>query len=108
LGSVILLLLGDDRVVRGASPESSSAQQVMKIDKSRNGNLRRAEVHAGTHHRIEHPGRQHQDRSRTRHDMDETACLPALDRLHGQGLAVQRMPTVVNESLLPDMGRMTG
>jgi hypothetical protein len=108
LGSVILLLLGDDRVAREASPESASAQQVMKIDKSRKGSLRRTEVHAGAHDRIEHPRRQHQDRSRTRHDMDETACLAQLDRLHAQSLAMQRMPTVVNDSFLPDMGRMTG
>lgn len=46
--------------------------------------------------------------SRIRHDMDETACLAPLDRLHAQSLAVQRMPTVANDSFLPDMGRMTG
>jgi hypothetical protein len=39
--------------------------------------------------------------------MDETACLAQLDRLHAQSLAMQRMPTVVNDSFLPDMGRMT-
>src|SRR5207342_3527157 len=35
LGSVILLLLGDDRVARRASPESAPAQQVMKIAEGR-------------------------------------------------------------------------
>ena len=80
----------------------------MKIDKSRKGSLRRTEVHAGAHDRIEHPGRQHQDRSGTRHDMDETARLALLDRFHVQSLAVQWMPAVVNDSFLPDMGRMIG
>jgi hypothetical protein len=108
LGSVILLLLGDDRVAKGASPESTSAEQVMKIDKSRKGCLRRTEVHAGAHDRIKHPGRQHQDRSRTSHDMDETARLALLDRFHVQSLAVQWMPTAVNHDFLPDMGRITG
>src|SRR5690606_16325543 len=59
LGSVILLLLGGDRIARGASPESTSAQQVMKIDKSRKGRLRHTKLHAGAHDRVEHPGRQH-------------------------------------------------
>jgi hypothetical protein len=108
LGSVILLLLGDDRVATGASPESASVQQVMKIDKSRKGCLRHTEVHASAHDRVEHPGRQDQDRSRTSHDMDETARLAQLDRLDVQSLAVQWMPTVLNDSFLPDMGRMSG
>ena len=40
--------------------------------------------------------------------MDETARLAHLDRFNVQSLAVQWMPTVVNDSVLPDMGRMTG
>lgn len=40
--------------------------------------------------------------------MDEATCLALLDRLNAQSLAMQRMPVVVNDSFLPDMGRMTG
>lgn len=74
----------------------------MKIDKSRKGSMRRSEVHAGAHDRIEHPGRHHQDRSRIRHDMHRSGPSAQLNRLHAQSLAMQRIPAVVNDSFLPD------
>ena len=80
----------------------------MKITQGGNRDPRRAElVHAGTCDRIEHPGRENENVSRARNDVDETAGLAHLARFHAKSSAMERMPAIVDDSFLPDMGRMT-
>lgn len=80
----------------------------MKINKGRNRDPRRAELHDGAHDRIEHPGRQDENVSRARNNMDEATGLAHLARFHAKSSAMERMPAIVDDSFLPDMGRMTG
>ena len=64
-------------------------------------------MHASARDRIKHPGRKDENVSRPRDDMDETAGLARLARFHPKSSAVERMPTIMDDSFLPDMGRMT-
>lgn len=80
----------------------------MKITKSRKRDLRRAKLHAGACDRIEHPGRKDENVPRTHDDVDEAASLAHLARFHTKSSATERMPAIVDDSFLPDMGRMTG
>ena len=70
-------------------------------------NLRGTDDHAGAGDRIEHPGRDGDHRAGGRLDMDEfTGPTPlAVERAHG--LFEERMPTIVDDDVPPDMGRMT-
>jgi hypothetical protein len=40
--------------------------------------------------------------------MNEAAGLARLARFNAKSLAMERMPAIVDDSFLPDMGRMTG
>lgn len=81
----------------------------MKIAEGRNRDPRRDELlHAGARDRIEHPGRKDENVSRARNDMNEAAGLAHLARFHAKSSAMERMPAIVDDSFLPDMGRMTG
>ena len=40
--------------------------------------------------------------------MDEATGLAHLARFHAKSSAMERMPAIVDDSFLPDMGRMTG
>lgn len=80
----------------------------MKIIQGRNRDPRRAELHDGALDRIEHPGRQDENVSRANNNMDKATGLAHLARFHAKSPAMERMPAIVDESFLPDMGRMTG
>lgn len=104
----MVLLLGDDRVARGASPQSKSGQQIMKLDQSRNRHARRTETHARTGHRVQHPRRESDDDARRRLHMDKAPCPSIFAVVPSQAATKERMPAIVDDNFLPDMGRMTG
>ena len=107
LGGFITILLGDVGVVRGASSETLRDQQVVQVDQGRERHARGADRQPGAGERIEHPCRHHRDHAGGRLDVDElTRCAPlavkSTDAAPGE-----RMPAVVDDDFLPDMGRMT-
>jgi hypothetical protein len=106
--SLILLLLGDDRVARGASPESTPDQKIVQIGERRERHSRPAEAHAGTDDRVHDPSRRHQHHVGLGHDVDEAADRPIRASLDPKPPAIPRMPTVVDGHFLPDMGTMFG
>lgn len=107
LGSCTGLLLSDD-VVGAASTQTAPSQQIVEIAKRRHGCTRRADLHALTGRGVEHPFRD--DREHARHDLDarEAAHPAPVDPLDPDAPAKQRVPAIVDDRILPDMGTMDG
>lgn len=103
----IMLLLDDDRIVRGASSGTALDQQAMQIDQRRQRRARRANGHAGAGDRIQHPGRHHNDNAGLRLDVDELAAGAPFAVVPPNPAPMERMPAVVDLDLRLDMGRMT-
>ncbi len=106
--SVIGLLLGESGDARAASPHPAALQKIVELYQRRQRRARRSDIHADAGGRIEHPGGHHRHDSGRHLDVDEPTRRPVLARLNAESPAVQRMPTVVNDGILPDMGRMNG
>jgi len=71
------------------------------------GCARRAQLHASAGRSIEHPGRHHDDDAGLKRYMDDLTARTLFAVLTHDATTVQRMPSVENLDLLPDMGRMT-
>lgn len=79
----------------------------MQISQRRNGNARCAEMHAGTGRGIEHPGRHHRYDARGSFQMDNCAAAALFAVVLTDAPPMQRVPAIVDDDVLPDMGRMT-
>jgi len=91
---------------RGGSPETKRAQQMMQVDQGGGRRNRSAHPHPRADRGIEHPARDHRDDARRRLHMDDLAANPPLAVVPPQPPAMQRMPAIVDDDLMPDMGRM--
>jgi hypothetical protein len=98
-------LLHDIR--RGASPETQAGQQVMQLDQGRDGHSRRAEPQPRANGRIEHPARHDGDDARRDFNMDYLPNGSPFAVLPPQSAAMQRVPTIMDDHLSADMGRMS-
>lgn len=103
-----IMLLLDDWVVRRSSPISALMQKAMEIGERTNRHLARTGVHLGAGDRIEHPGRHHKHDAGFRLDLHEASGDPFLLAQERNTPAIQRMPAVMDDHFLPDMGTMTG
>ena len=79
----------------------------MQVDQRGEGHARRADRHAGAGDRVQHPRRHHRDHAGRCLDMDNLAGGPPLAIVPPDTPAMERMPWVVDDDFLPDMGRMT-
>lgn len=104
---LILLLLGDGRIVQGASPETTFNQLLMQLCQRRYGHARHAKRHSGASAGIEHPGGHDDDHTRRRFEMNHLAASAPLRVLPANPPPVEGVPAVTNLNFLPDMGRMT-
>lgn len=102
-----MLLLDDGRIVRGASPGTALDQQTMQADQRRYRHTRKTDGHPGTGDRIQHPGRHYDNDAGRRLDMDKLAASALFTVLPPDPTTMQRVPTVMDLDLCPDMGRMT-
>ena len=91
-----------------ASPQTAALQKVIEIRKCCERHVRCAEVHAGAGRCIEHPGGHHREDAGQNFDMDKLPGPALVDALDPQAPTEKRMPTVVDDNSLPDMGRMNG
>ncbi|WP_326525263.1 hypothetical protein, partial [Sphingomonas sp.] len=64
--------------------------------------------HANAGGCIEHPRGEHRHEAGQNLDMDVLSRLPVIAPLDTDATAKQSMPRVVDDSELPDMGRMNG
>jgi hypothetical protein len=106
LGSGIGKLLGEVGFAGAASTQSTSPQKIVEVAQSRQRDPRLPNLHADAGRGIEHPRRHHHHDPRGDLEMDETPRHPVLATLNAKLAAVQRMPSIMNDDLLPDMGRM--
>ena len=106
-GFAMMLLPGDVRTAPGASPGPTLDQQTVQVGEGRHRHARRAELHPGAGGRVEHPRRHDRDHAGRHLDVHEATGEAILAVLPPDASPVQRMPAVVNDSFLPDMGRMT-
>jgi hypothetical protein len=104
---LILPLPNGVRAVRGASSETLGKEELMQVGQRGECHARSADHHAGAGDRIQHPGRHHRDHAGGSLDMNDLTGGPSLAILTTNALPIERMPTVVDHDLLPDMGRMT-
>lgn len=95
-------------VAGAGSALTAPPQQLIEIAKRVEGRPRRAELHAGAGSRVEHPFRDHRHHAGRDLDADEATVLTPIDALHAHAAAKQGVPTVMNDGMLPDMGRMDG
>jgi hypothetical protein len=72
----------------------------------RQGRARRADLHTDAGWRVEHPFGHHRHDAGQHLDMDEPARLTVVGPLDTDATAEQRMPPIMDDSVLPDMGRM--
>ena len=106
-GFAMMLLLGDVRTAPGASSETTLDQQLVEVSEGRHRHARRAELHPSAGDRVEHPRRDDRDHPGRHLDVHEAAGKTILAVVPPDAPPVQRMPAVVDDGLLPDMGRMT-
>jgi hypothetical protein len=78
----------------------------MQIAQRDERDLRRTNLDAGAIDRVELPGRQDRHRAGRQLDMHELTRCPPLTLDATGSASVQRMPTIVDNDILPDMGRM--
>ena len=103
----MMLLLDGVRTVPGASPGTTLDQQMVQVSERRHRHTRRTELHPGTGDRVEHPRRDDRDHAGRHLDVHEAAGETILAVVPPDAPPVQRMPAVIDDGLLPDMGRMT-
>ncbi len=103
---LILLLLDDDRIVPGASSESTLDQQLMQLNQRRYSDARRAECHSRAADRIEHPCRNHDEHAGRYLDVNDLAASAPLNILTSKATPVECVPAIMDLDHLPDMGRM--
>jgi hypothetical protein len=108
LGSGIGLLLSSDTVAGAASTQTASPQKVIEISKRRDGCARHPDLHGGTSRGIEHPFGHNRENARQHLNVHEPAGLAAINPLDPDAPPKQRMPAVMDNRILPDMGRMDG
>jgi len=80
----------------------------MEISQRRNGYAWRPEVHARAGDRVEHPRRHHDDHTLRNLDVDMPARGALAVPLFANTPPIMRMPAIVDDDFLPDMGRMNG
>ena len=95
------------RVALEVCPETKRGQQAVQISQRRSRDAGRADLHARAGSRVQHPGRDHRDDAGRHLDMDHVTAGAALAVVPTKPAPAERMPPVVNDDLLPDMGRMT-
>ena len=105
-GLPILLLLDDGGIAQGASPETTLDQQLMQLSQRRYRHPRSAKRHPGAGGRIEHPRPHHRDDAGCRLQMRDVPAGPTFAVLQPDGASAERMPAIVDDDLIPDMGRM--
>jgi hypothetical protein len=79
----------------------------MQVGQRDSGNARGADLHARTGSRVQHPGRNHRDHAGGYLNVNHVTASTALTIVPAQPAPVQRMPPVMDDDLLSDMGRMT-
>jgi hypothetical protein len=108
LGSGIGLLLSSGTVAGAASTQTASPQKVIEIAECRDGCAWRSDLHGGASRGVEHPFGHNRENARQHLDVHKPTGPAAINPLNPDAPSKQRVPPVVDNRILPDMGRMDG
>ena len=102
-----MMILLRDIAVRREEPRFAGRQQAAQVAQRRKRDLREADLDRAAVDRIELPGRNHCDDAGLKLELsDRSGCAP-LNQNTTRAPAAQRMPAILDNGILPDMGRMT-
>ena len=101
---MVRLLVGV--VDRGMEPRFAGDEQPAQVSQGRQRDLRRANPDACAIDRVKLPGRQNGYDAGNQLHMNEIARCTSLALNLARTLSIQRMPTILDDDILPDMGRM--
>jgi hypothetical protein len=107
LADLIAILLDGVRVVRGFSSKTERNKQIVQIDQRRRRSPGGTDLHSDAGDRVQHPRRNHCHYTGSRLDMDEVTRSPSLTVMAPEATPIKRMPLVMDNDFLLDMGRMT-
>ena len=100
-------LLRDGVAVRGDQPRFASDQQLMQCAERRQRDLRGTDLEPRAIDYIELPCRQNRHDARRQLHVHELTRSAPLDLNATRALPIKRMPAIVDDDILPDMGRMS-
>jgi hypothetical protein len=102
-----MALLRDGVAARSSQSRFDGEKQFVQVTERRQRHLRGPDLDASAVDRIELPGRQDRHDTRSQlHVHKLSRCAPlALNATHAP--PAQRMPAIMDNDILPDMGRMT-
>jgi hypothetical protein len=83
-------------------------KKLMQITQRRDRDPRITKFHGRTYGGIEHPTCNRLDFATVGFDVDYSTSTALFNISNLDALSIQRVPTIVDFSLLPDMGRMNG
>ena len=86
---------------------SPLAQESIEFDERVNRRAAGADLHARARDLIEHPRRDHRNHAGLRFDLHKSTGETLLAATEANALAVKGMPAIMDNDILPDMGRMT-
>ena len=95
-------------VIAGALSETLRNEKLMESGEGGQRCPGCADLHAGAGRRIEHPHRYLDDHSGLQLDCSERAIGPVLNTLKAYAAPKMGMPRIMDDAILPDMGRMNG
>jgi hypothetical protein len=96
-----------DDIGQEASPQTERAEHLMKGNQPRDRHKRVTQRHGSAVGGVEHPSRHHCHNARGYLDMENLTVCPTLAVVPPQRAPIQRMPPIVDDDFILDMGRMT-
>jgi hypothetical protein len=102
-----VILLRDGVAVRGEKPRFAGRQQLVQVAQRRQRDLRETDLDGSAIDRIELPGRNHRNDAGLELKMSNLPRSAPLTQNTTRAPAAERMPAILNDGILPDMGRMT-
>jgi len=103
---LIVLLLGAIRIAQEGSPDSLLSQHPLQVDQRRYRYAWRPHLHSGTDDRIEHPGCHHGHHTGRNLHINKAPRNPLFAVLTPKTPPIKRVPPVVDDNFIADMGRM--
>jgi len=79
----------------------------MQVAQRRQRDLREADLDGAAIDWVELPGRHHRDNAGLELELSDRSGCPLLNQNTTRAPAAQRVPWILNNGILPDMGRMT-
>ena len=95
-------------VIAGACSETLRNEKLVELGEGGQRDPRRTEFHSGAGRRIEHPDGHLDDYTRLHLEQGKRTIYTVLEALKAETATEMGMPRIMDDAILPDMGRMNG